>query len=266
MLGLCGIIVLLLFSDLSASPTIVSEKVDPYVLSTKGNTLIIRDTSTTVPEQKQSPIFIGDTIKTSDSTATVFWPDGSITRLGEKTSIKIHEMRAKTANEDIQIDFSLHEGKSWSNVIKYYFGNSYFHERFNNDTALAAVRGTVFEVNLDRKYIHTIDHAVSIENIQGNTGSVFVVAGGVFDTDTRRTIIREKIDKVWNETNANADIVYLNERMEILNKAILSQLGSSNYLQIFLQKMGLQKDPTYLRALIQGDQEAWGVFEQEMKQ
>lgn len=86
-------------------------------------------------------------------------------------------MRAKTANEDIQVDFSLEEGKSWSNVIKYLYGESYFHERFNNDTALAAVRGTIFEVNLDRKYIHTIDHAVSIEDVQSHTGSVFIVAG-----------------------------------------------------------------------------------------
>ncbi len=57
------------------------------------------------------------------------------------------------------------------------FGDSYFHERFNNNTSLAAVRGTVFEVNLDRKYIHTIDHAISVEDIQSHTGSVFVVAG-----------------------------------------------------------------------------------------
>lgn len=74
-------------------------------------------------------------------------------------------MRAETANANIQIDFSLETGKTWSNVVKYMFGESYFRERFNNDTALAAVRGTVFEVNMDKKYIHTIDHAVTIEDI-----------------------------------------------------------------------------------------------------
>ncbi len=57
------------------------------------------------------------------------------------------------------------------------FGDSYFHEQFNDDTALAAVRGTVFEINLDRKYIHTIDHAISVEDIGSHTGSTFVVAG-----------------------------------------------------------------------------------------
>ncbi len=120
---------------------------------------------------------VGDKIKTLESTATIFWPDGSITRLGEKSSIVIHEMRANSANTGIQIDFSLEQGKSWSNVVKYMFGESYFHERFNNDTALAAVRGTVFEVNLDRKYIHTIDHAVSVQDIGNSTGSIFIVAG-----------------------------------------------------------------------------------------
>lgn len=140
MWGLFAIIGLLLFSDLSKNPIAISEKIDPYVLSTKGNTLIIRNKLITVEENKRALIFAGDKIKTLDSTATIFWPDGSITRLGERSSIKIREIQAQTANESIRIDFSLEEGKSWSNVIKYMFGDSYFHERFNNDTALAAVR------------------------------------------------------------------------------------------------------------------------------
>ncbi len=177
MWGLFAIIGILLFSDSSKATPIISEKIDPYVLSTKGNTQIFRNRARTiVQENSTGSIFVGDKIRTLDSTATVFWPDGSITRLGEKSSITINEMQAQTANENIRIDFSLESGKSWSNVIKYMFGESHFHERFNNDTSLAAVRGTIFEINLDRNYIHTIDHAVSIEDIQSHTGSTFVVA------------------------------------------------------------------------------------------
>lgn len=237
MWGLFAIIGALLFSDFSKGPTIISEKINPYVLSTKGNTLIIRDKLITVEEHKQEPIFVGDRIKTLDSTATVFWPDGSMTRLGERSSIKIHEIRAKTANEDIQIDFSLEQGKSWSNVVKYMFGDSYFHERFNNDTALAAVRGTVFEVNLDRKYIHTIDHAVSIEDIANHSGSTFVVAGGILDTDTRKALIQDRIDTIWNKANNDADIVYLNERMTSLKQSILENAGQTNSFTTLLQRL-----------------------------
>lgn len=266
MWGLFIIIWVLLFSDFSQGPTIVPEKIEPYVLSTKGNTLIIRDKLITIEENKQEPIFIGDKIKTLDSTATVFWPDGSITRLGEKSSIKIHEMRAKTANENIQVDFSLEAGKSWSNVVKYMFGDSYFHERFNNDTALAAVRWTVFEVNLDRKYIHTIDHAVSVEDIGSHTGSTFIVAGWVFDTDSRKVLIKNTIDEVWNQANNDADIIYLNERMESLKKAILgSTIGQSNYMRIFLQKIGLQKTDSSLEVLLADNETKWIQFENEMR-
>ncbi|MDD5376688.1 MAG: FecR domain-containing protein [Candidatus Gracilibacteria bacterium] len=267
MFGLLAIIGLLLFSDFSKSPTIISEKIDPYVLSTKGKTLIFREKqSISVEENDQAPIFTGDKIRTLDSTATIFWPDGSITRLGEKSSIKIREMRAKTANENIQVDFSLEQGKSWSNVMKYMFGDSYFHERFNNDTALAAVRGTVFEVNLDRRYIHTIDHAVSIEDIGSHTGSTFVVAGGVFDTDTRKALVRSTIDEAWAKANSSADAIYLNERMESLKKQILGYAGQTNYMDIFLQKAGLKKTDSSLNSLLTGDATAWSQFENEMKQ
>ncbi|EKD44674.1 MAG: hypothetical protein ACD_71C00050G0003 [uncultured bacterium (gcode 4)] len=265
MWGLFAIIGLLLYSDFSENPTIISEKIDPYVLSTKGKTLIIRDKLITVEENKQAPVFVWDKIKTLDSTATVFWPDGSITRLWEKSSIRIHEMRAKTANEDIQVEFSLEEGKSWSNVIKYLYGESYFHERFNNDTALAAVRGTIFEVNLDRKYIHTIDHSVSIEDLKSHTGSILIVAGGIFDTDTRKRRIQSEIDAIWNKANSDADIIYLNERMESLKKEILGRLGKENYLETFLQKIGLQKSQSSLEALITGDENGWIQFENEMR-
>ena len=265
MWGLFAIICVLLFSDFSKGPVIISEKIDPFVLATKGKVLVIRDRLITVEENKKEFLFVGDRIKTLDSTATVFWPDGSITRLGEKSSIVIHEMRAETANTDIRVDFSLEQGKSWSNVIKYLYGDSYFHERFNNETALAAVRGTVFEVNLDRKYIHTIDHAVSVEDIGNHTGSLFVVAGGVFDTETRKALAQNTIDEAWNKINSDADIIYLNERMESLKKEILQNFGKENYMEKFLQKIGLKKSNDSLESLLSGDEIGWERFENEMK-
>lgn len=267
MLGLLSIIGFLLFSDFSGAPIIVSEKIDPYVLSTKGDTLIIRDSTLTVGENQQEPIFVGDKIQTNNSLATIFWPDGSLTRLWEQSSIRINTMQAKTANKDIQINFSLESWKTWSNVVKYMFGDSYFHEQFNDDTALAAVRGTVFEINLDRKYIHTIDHAISVEDISSHTGSTFVVAGWLLDTDTRNILLKNKIDELWNKANNDADVIYLNQRMEALKKQIFeSKMGQKNYIDMFLQKIGLQKTKVSLDALLIDNAAGWTQFANSMKE
>lgn len=264
---LLALIGILLFSDFSKSPTtITSEKIDPYVLSTKGKTLILREKQLlTIEENHSGSILVNDKVKTLNSTATIFWPDGSITRLAEQSSIKVNQMQASTANENIQVDFSLEQGKSWSNVIRYYFGSSYFHERFNNDTALAAVRWTVFEVNLDHKYIHTIDHAVSIEDIGSHTGSTFVVAGGILDTDTRRVLLQDKLDTAWNELNTNADIIYLNAKLEALKQTILQSAGQKNYLDIVLQKLGIATEKPSLEVLLSGDPAALNQFGEAVK-
>ncbi len=86
----------------------MSEKIDPYVLSTKGSTLILRDKQLlTIEENQSGSILVDDKIKTLNSTATIFWPDGSITRLAEQSSIKVNHIQASHANEKVQVDFSL---------------------------------------------------------------------------------------------------------------------------------------------------------------
>ncbi len=55
-------------------------------------------------------------------------------------------------------------------------------------------------------------------------------------------MVRDKIDEVWNKANTNADFMYLNERMENLNKAILETVGQKNYLHIFLEKIGIKRE------------------------
>lgn len=174
-------------------------------------------------------------------------------------------MRAKTANTGIQVDFSLEKGKSWSNVIKYLFGDSYFHERFNNDTALAAVRGTVFEVNLDHKYLHTVDHGVSVQDTKDATGELMVVTDGVMSTDTHQMMTKADIDTTWNRLNHDADIIYLNGKMESLKKEIMEQAGKTNRMETFMQKVGLKKPSAPLEMLMTSDKSEWTQFEQSMK-
>jgi len=227
----------LLFSDFSKSPVSNSGIINPYVLSTKGTTLIIRDRLISLEEYKQAPIIVGDKIRTlADSQATVFWPDGSVTRLGEKSSIKINEMKAKSISENIQIDFSLESGKSWSNVIRYLYDASYFHERFNNEKALATVRGTVFEINLDNQYVHTIDHAISVEDMKNKGKNVLVTAGWMLDTQSMQIILQKKLDEAWNALNTREDIVYMNERMKMAKEQFGDYLSGNQKTWDTLQK------------------------------
>lgn len=174
---LLGLIVMVLFFDFTRTPALEMDATDPYVLTTKGTTTIERDKVITIKEKEKFSLLVGDTVKTlPESAATVFWPDGSVTRLGEKTTIVINEVDVDTRKAEIRIDFSLESGKTWSNVIRYMFGESYFHQRFNGNHSLAAVRGTVFEVNLDKGYVHTVDHAISLTDQA--TGTDVTVAEG----------------------------------------------------------------------------------------
>lgn len=92
------------------------------------------------------------------------------------------------------------------------------------------------------------------------------MAGGVFDTDTRKALVRSTIDEAWAKANSSADAIYLNERMESLKKQILGYAGQTNYMDIFLQKAGLKKTDSSLNSLLTGDATAWSQFENEMKQ
>lgn len=228
--GLVAVIGFLLFSDISKSAVVSSDSIDPYVLSTQGKTLIIRDKIIPIAEKGTGAIRIGDRIRTlATSSATIFWPDGSVTRLGEKSSIKIHEMHTNSADDEVKIDFSLEQGKSWSNIVKYLFGESYFHERYNNDSALATVRGTVFEIDLDRRYIHTVDHAVTLTE---NSGSLLLAAGAIVDSETQKALAQSILDGEWNKLNTSEDLIYINSRLERFNKAVLEKFGHRNYFDV----------------------------------
>lgn len=101
-----------------------------------------------------------------NSQATIFWTNGSITRLSEKTSITIGETPTE---ERSTVDFSLNSGKSYSRLFRYLRDDEYFNERYDNGEKIAAVRGTAFEIDTEKSYIHTTDHAVEIFDRSGKS-------------------------------------------------------------------------------------------------
>lgn len=141
---LLAAIAFLLFVDVSQSNemTLERERISPYVLCTQGKT-VLQDSSgkTTVLEaQQKQNVSAEDRIRTlASSAATIFWADGSVTRLGEKTNVSLLELRTDS-NGATQVEFSLNSGKTWTNLARALDPDSYFKERFDNDQKVAAVR------------------------------------------------------------------------------------------------------------------------------
>jgi hypothetical protein len=92
------------------------------------------------------------------SLAIIEWWDGSITRLGWNSSIAIEELLVSHDLWKINISFELLNGKSWSNVISFIWEGSYFKETFRDTEA--AVRGTVFNVDLVSEYVYVLKHKI----------------------------------------------------------------------------------------------------------
>lgn len=259
MIALLVAILGLFLSDITKNPLAETKVTDPYVLATEGKTLVIRDKAITLEKPSRETLRIGDRIKTlADSTATVFWPDGSITRLGERSSIRINEMNVTSRAEKIQIDFALESGKTWSNVIHSLFSDSYFRERFNDDTALATVRGTVFEINLETGYVHAVDHAVSIDDTQAMVKNLVVSHNITIDTKNLAEIGSGILDQVWVNSNQQQDANYWNERMATLQSAIgASNSGTLAGVRNLVQSVILGVD---LQKLVAGDPQELARF------
>ncbi len=159
----------LLVFDSAGMPQKAESDFIPHVLCTSGRTVVKRDGSTlTVMAEKSEPVKPGDQIKTlRQSTATVFWNDGSVTRLAENTVIDVTELSYDRKASVSKVEFSLSQGKTWSRIYRYLSGDSHFRQRFDDGTKLAAVRGTAFEINADQGYLRTRSHAVDVTDASG---------------------------------------------------------------------------------------------------
>lgn len=222
-----GIIALFALDIFSSSPQTSAEE-SPHVLCHSGITVITRTSGAEENSVKFGPnesrdVVEGDTVSTKElSTATIFWPDGSVTRMGEKTTVKINRMDANSDRTSIHIDFSLAEGKTWSNVVSYLFNDSHFVERYEDDRYLATVRGTVFEVDLsrDQKYLHSVSHSVTVEDKQSGKSTVALEGAVVPNANILDRLTQEALDEAWNAFNTNQDIAFMLGRLSDLRKKV----------------------------------------------
>lgn len=155
-----------------------------------------------------------DTLKTlsDESLAVIKWGDGSITRLGWIGELEIQENLVSHDKTKINIKFNLLAWKTWSNVINYVPADSHFIQTFNDHEA--AVRGTIFDINLDNDYIYVWDHAISLTKPNGETLEIqenkpFSIQQ--WDFISLLEFIQKFKDTTWTNINKNLDKIRLED-------------------------------------------------------
>lgn len=155
---------------------------------------------------------VWDNVRTiwKSSLAVIEWWDWSVTRLWWNSNVKIDNLYLSDNLDTINISFELLNWKSWSNVISFLWKWSYFNQTFSDN--LAAVRWTIFDVDLDNNYIYVIDHKVTLTK---NDGEIIVInEKEPFDIKNYDFIALEEFiksfkDKAWEKLNEGIDKEFL---------------------------------------------------------
>lgn len=172
------------------------------------------------------------------SMAVITWWDGSITRLWGNSTILINKNYIDEWLTQINIDFDLQKGKSWSNVVSTMWNNSYFNQRF--ETYVAWVRGTVYSVNLDTGVIYTADHEVAVTDTKNNKTTI-VKEWSYFNInlfqeihDAAQKKVFEALDAWWKKVNETYDNEYVKALREEVSAYIEKAKNMPNSLMAYV--------------------------------
>ncbi len=212
---------------------------DSFVLLIEGAGLLNEQV---LEVEKRENLYIWDIISTQGDNSLVIieWWDGSLTRLGWNSTIEIKELFITHDLSMMNISFELLSWKSWSNVISFFWEDSYFKEYFMDSEA--SVRGTVFDVDLENEYIYVLDHEVTLTT---NDKSFIIWERDPFSLKTFSFIQLEKFirdikNQAWEALNDKYDTEYL----EILKQEALEKFKENIILKKFdevIQSEDLEK-------------------------
>lgn len=96
------------------------------------------------------------------------FPDGTVMRFSEKSSVKLNDVYYNKASGDKSVKVDLSLGKLWAKVKKLTTTDSRVEVKTTN--AVAGVRGTVYRVNVEEDksaLVKVYDGAVSVSGIPG---------------------------------------------------------------------------------------------------
>lgn len=185
-----------------------------------------------------------------NSACVIEWWDWSLTRLWENSKIEIQELNVKKDLSKINLQFKLINWKTWSNVISFLWEDSYFKQNFkdkNDKDIEAAVRWTIFDVNLKKDYMYVTNHEVLVEKwknkkILKQNQALSISSFSLIDI---KKFVNEIQDKAWEQINSKLDKKFLDNLSKKISKEfnwkninnILSKNKSYNELLIQYQKL-----------------------------
>ncbi|GEM_PF-856074 len=215
------------------------DPIDPYLLVDSGAARIVRgDVTISLSEHEKYSLKEKDTIITQEkSEATLFWPDRSTTQLGAETTFAINKMQVAEDYSKIELEATLMQGKIYTDMIRTLYPGSRMSVRVPEHNIVAGVRGTVFSLNLTENYIHSIDHAVMLENnffqssllLPGEIAS----ASNIFEK-----LGREVLDQIWEDAMTLKNEAYKSVRADEMGNAwkiLAGNLLEKNYWDEFMR-------------------------------
>lgn len=219
------------------APPVLYAREETTLKTTEGKTLLVRNTTQILKTGESASLQVGDKIKTLPrSSATIFWADGSVTRLSEKTSITISSLQVSGDLSSVQIRFDTESGKTWSNVIRSLLPDSFFEQTYDNGAYVATVRGTVFEINLDRDYVRSIHHGISIKNTKTNAKTE-VLQGKTIQARNWKILGKELIDTAWDKWNTNEDVIYMDRQLKKLSDNLFDYTQKNEWVRSWTKKI-----------------------------
>ncbi len=169
-------------------------------------------------------LFNWDSLSTmwNDSLLIIQWWDWSVTRLWWNSSIIINESIINKDLSNIKISFELLAWKTWSNVTSFFWEESYFHQTFQDNEA--AVRWTIFNVDLESELLYVSSHAVSLTNafwdkVTINENKPFSLKN--FDFITLIDFIKNYKDEQWKKANRELDKIHFEKLKNIINENLI---------------------------------------------
>ncbi len=158
------LIVLVIVSQIYHSYTSAKVDTNTYVSLIKGKATLNQGFIEVNTQEILSP---GDTVRTigPQSLAIVQWWDGSVTRLWGNTKISVGNNEVTPDYTKINISFELISGKTWSQVVSFITSDSQFTQSFQ--WIEAGVRGTVFDVDVEKDFVYVSDHSITLTDTNG---------------------------------------------------------------------------------------------------
>ncbi len=174
----------------------------------------------------------GDSLRVGDSSkATIYWPDGSVSRLKGGTELVIQDLHVDEDDVSSQVEVELTSGEVWSKVLQFVDEDSQFSVKTSN--SVSGVRGTTFLAAYDAinktTRIDTFEHAVKVDAILSGSGAMvmqdsMMIIGGAKKQELRKQDVLRK-DDVWVKENMALDATYIREALPERSKVLLARIA-----------------------------------------